>query len=125
MSKTLTAGQHEKSVTGGVELVFTRRVNDRMAENSKFTKFVYQSIIRFNRADWGNVKSLDWEANNVALESLNSGDSFGRILATYRYTKGVCLNCYEDCHRITIWILRNTAKPDGTQVITVLFPDEY
>ena len=120
MSKTLTAGQHEKSVTGGVELVFTRKVNDRMAENSTFTKFVYQSILRFNRADWGNVKSLDWEANNVALESLNSGDSFGRILATYRYT-----NCYEDCHSITIWILRNAAKPDGTQVITVLFPDEY
>jgi hypothetical protein len=112
MSKTLNAGEHR--------LVFTSGVNDRIAEDSKFAKFVYQSIVRFNRADWGSVEAEDWKANDADLKSLNNGGWYGRILASYRYT-----NCYEDCHRITVWIIRNTADEDGTQAITVLFPDEY
>jgi hypothetical protein len=102
MSKTLNAGDHR--------LVFTSGVNDRIAEDSKFAKFVYQSIVRFNRADWGNVDAEDWKANDADLKSLNNGGWYGRILASY---DGI------------IWIIRNTADEDGTQAITVLFPEEY
>jgi len=102
MSKTLKAGEHR--------LVVTRGVNDRITEDSKFAKFVWDSVLRFNRGDWGNVEAEDWKANNEALKSLNNGGWYGRILASY---DGI------------IWIIRNTADEDGTQAITVLFPDEY
>ena len=111
MSKTLKAGEHQ--------LVFTSGVNDRIAEDNRFAEFVWKSVLRFNRADWGNVGAEDWKTNDEALKSLNNGGWYGRILASYRYT-----NCYEDCHRITVWIIRNTADEDGTQAITVMFPNE-
>ena len=107
MIRTLKPGVHQ--------LVFSRRINDQIADDQDFTKFVMHSILRFNHGDWGNVGSEDWTANNSDLASLNSGFSDARILATYRYT----------VHPITIWIIRNTAEEDGTQAITVLFPDEY
>ena len=102
MSKTLNAGEHQ--------LVFTRGVNDRIAEDNNFAQFVYQSILRFNCADWGSVEAEDWKANDADLKSLNNGGWYGRILASY---DGI------------IWIIRNTADEDGTQVITVLLPVEY
>jgi hypothetical protein len=112
MAKTLVAGEHK--------LVFTRGVNDKIAEDEKFAKFVMTSLVKFNRGDWGGVADEDWKANDADLKSLNNGGWYGRILASYQYTK-----CYEECHRITIWIIRNTAEEDGTQAITVLFPSEY
>jgi hypothetical protein len=112
MSKTLTAGEHK--------LVFTRGVNDRIADDSKFAAFVWKSLLQFNRGDWGGAGAEDWTANDDALDSLNNGGRHGRILAAYRYT-----TCFEECHRITIWIIRNVAEVDGTQAITVLFPSDY
>ena len=127
MIRTLKPGVHQ--------LVFSRRINDQIADDQDFTKFVMHSILRFNHGDWGNVGSEDWTANNSDLASLNSGSSDARILATYRYTvrcrtgwhpTGSDVDRWREClHEITIWIIRNTAEEDGTQAITVLFPDEY
>jgi len=111
MSKTLKAGEHR--------IVLTRAINDKLADDDKFAAFVWQSLLRFNRGDWGDVGPDDWKANDEDLVSLNMGP-LGRILASYKFTR-----CYEECHRITVWIIRNTAEEDGTQAITVLFPSEY
>lgn len=110
MTQTLKAGEHK--------LVMTRLVNDRIAGDAEFAKFVWASLVRFNRGDWGSVSTDDWKANDADLESLNSGGWYGRILGSYRS---------DICFTITtvIWIIRNTAEADGTQAITVLFPDEY
>ena len=78
-----------------------------------------QSLVRFNRGDWGDVSEQTWEANDADLESLNMG-WYGGIVAVYTFTK-----FFEDCHRIKLGIIRNTAEEDGTQAITVLFPSEY
>jgi len=112
MSKTLKAGEHR--------IVLTRAVSGKLADDDKFAAFVWQSLLRFNRGDWGDVGPEDWEYNDQDLESLNNGGWYGRILANYKFTR-----CYEECHRITVWIIRNTADEDGTQAITVLFPSEY
>ena len=57
---------------------------------------------------------------NADMASLNNGGWDGRILAVYTHTK-----CFEDCHRITLWITRNTAMEDGTQAVMVMFPEDY
>ena len=98
---TLNPGTHK--------IVITREVNDRIAIDNKFAEFVWQSLLRFIKADWGDVGKADWKANDNDLKSLNNGSWYGRILASYK----------------DIWITRNTAEEDGTQAITVLFPHEY
>ena len=112
---TLKAGEHR--------LVFTRAVNDRIAGNSKFAAFVWKSLLRFNRGDWGDFddkSTTGWAVNDSITESLNAGVLQGQVLAGYKFT-----NCYEECHRITVWITRNVVEVDGTQAVTVLFPEEY
>jgi len=112
---TLKVGEHK--------LVFTREVNDRIADDSKFSAFVWKSLLRFNRGDWGDFDdkfAAGWALNDSITESLNAGILQGQVLAGYQFT-----NCYEECHRIVVWITRNVAEADGTQVITVLFPHEY
>ena len=115
MTKTLNVGEHR--------LVFTRAINDRIADDEKFAGFVWKSLLRFNRGDWGETgkgEDSGWNLNDSGIESLNSGGLQGQVLAAYRYT-----GCYEECHRITIWISRNVVSEDGTQAITVLFPSDY
>jgi hypothetical protein len=102
--RTLNAGTHE--------IVLTRGINNEIADDAEFAKFVWKSLLRFNRADWGDVAPEDWKENDADLESLNNGGWGGRLLGSYT-------------DQVKIWIMRNTAKEDGTQVITVLFPDEY
>ena len=109
MSQTLKAGEHK--------LLFTQQVNKQIAEDSKFAKFVWKSLTRFNRGDWGDVSQEDWKQNDADLESLNNGGWYGRILASY-LDMG-----FGSTHHI--WIIRNTAEEDGTQAVTVLFPSEY
>jgi hypothetical protein len=102
--RTLNAGTHQ--------IVLTRGINNEIADDAEFAKFVWKSLLRFNRADWGDVAPEDWKENDADLESLNNGGWGGRLLGSYT-------------DQVKIWIMRNTAKEDGTQVITVLFPDEY
>lgn len=109
MAQTLKAGKHR--------LAFTAGVNDRISWDSAFSKFVMQSLVRFNRGDWGDVSEEDWKANDADLEALNSGGWYGRILASY-----LELGFARTYH---IWITRNTVMEDGTQGITVLLPSEY
>ena len=107
---------------GTTNLVLTAGVSALVAEDNKFAAFVWKSLARFSRGDWGSVGAEDWQANDEDLKSLNSGGWYGRILASYEdWTKGTGGSILE----WKIWIIRNTAEEDGTQAVTVLFPEEY
>jgi len=117
MTQTLKAGEHK--------LVMTRLVNDRVAGDAEFAKFVWASLVRFNRGDWGSVSTDDWKANDADLESLNSGGWYGRILGSY-----CLLRPRTNTITAVIWIIRGRrfgGLPDArnTAAITVLFDYEY
>ena len=95
-----------------LRVVLTRGVNDEVADDSKFAKFVLQSLTRFNRADWGDSCAEDSKLNDADLASLKQG-LYGRILASYTTAQN------------HIWIVRQIVDEEGLQAITVMFPSEY
>lgn len=109
---------------GTTNLVLTAGVSALVAEDNKFAAFVWKSLARFSRGDWGSVGAEDWQANDEDLKSLNSGGWYGRILASYEELELLEIPEEKGEHP-TIWIIRNTAEEDGTQAVTVLFPEEY
>jgi hypothetical protein len=86
------------------QLVFTRGVNDKVAEDADFSKFVVASLARHNSGDWGDVGNEDGQMNDMALID----DS--RILSAYE-KEGLP----------KIWIITEADR----SVTTILFPDEY
>jgi hypothetical protein len=85
------------------QMLFTRGIFDKMAENSDFCLFVENSLKRHIDCDWGELENEDRELNNQAL---NNGL---RLLSAYI------------CNHDKIWII-NEADRSAT---TVLFPEEY
>lgn len=59
------------------QLVFTRGVNDRVAYDAKFSKFVLNSLAKYKVCDWGEMSEGDKKLND---EAVDSGD---RIFAAY------------------------------------------
>ena len=86
-------------------LVFTRGVNDRVAENGQFSKFVLDSLRRHARGDWGDLCQEDKDENEYALRQGNL-----RILSAYQ-SNG----------QPKIWIITEA----NHSVTTILFPEEY
>ena len=84
---------------------FTRRVNDRVAEDSNFSQFVLLALLKYKRGDWGDMSEDDKQAND---EAVTEGD---RILAAYTYPMD----------GTKIWIITEADR----SATTVLFPDEY
>jgi len=86
------------------QLVLTRGVNDNVADNTQFAKFVTESLGRHAKGDWGNLSQEDKEENELSLE------------------KGFrLLSAYEREGLPKIWIITEADR----SVTTVLFPDEY
>ena len=85
-------------------MVWTRGVNDRIADDEEFAKFVLRSIRRHTRGDWGELPPEDVEENELSLK-----EGF-RLLSAYRHEDGT-----------KIWIITEADR----SVTTVLFPDEY
>ena len=112
--RTLKAGEHQ--------LVFTKDVTYMMGEDNRFSKFVYNSLLRFNRGDWGDVSKHSWLLNDAGVKALNNGEYYGNILANYEdFSHGTGGSILES----KIFITRQTVMEDGKQAITVLFPYEY
>ena len=86
-------------------LLMTRGVNDKVADDSKFARFVTDSLRRHANCDWGDMCQEDKEENNLALKD---GDL--RIFSAY-----------ESQALPKIWII---TEADRTAT-TILFPDEY
>ena len=86
------------------QLVATRGVNDMIAENEDFAKFVTKSLNRHVKRDWGDLGAEDKKENDFSLK-----EGF-RILSAYE-AEGVP----------KIWIITEADR----SATTILFPDEY
>jgi len=80
----------------------TRGVNDLVADNEHFAKFVWDSLKKYRAGDWGDLCDEDKRLNDEAI------DSGSRILAAY-----------EGMYKI--WVITEHDR----SATTILFPDEY
>ena len=87
------------------QLVWTRGVADRIADDSEFAKFATQSLKRHAKGDWGDMCQEDENENNLAVKAGNL-----RIFSAYEHPT-----------LPKIWIITEADR----SVTTVLFPDEY
>ena len=85
-------------------LLMTRGVNDLVAEDETFAKFVMSSLIRHQRGDWGELTDEDKQENELSLKE------------GYRL-----LSAYESEGLPKIWIITEADR----SATTILFPDEY
>jgi hypothetical protein len=86
------------------QIVWTRAINDRVADDTAFAKFVWNSLIRHSNCDFGDLDSEDIKANK---EALLTGE---RILSAYNSN-----------NKIKIWIITEWDR----SITTILFPDDY
>ena len=86
------------------QLVMTRGINDRVADDTQFAEFVSRSLTRHLKGDWGDLDAEDKAANNGALIR------GGRLLSAY--TNGALPK---------IWIITEADR----SATTILFPEEY
>jgi len=86
------------------KIVMTRGVNDEIADNANFSKFVLNSLKRHAQCDWGDLGREDTASNDSALKN---GD---RLFSSY-IEEGLK----------KIWIITEHDR----SVTTILFPDEY
>jgi len=86
------------------QLVFTRGVNDLIAENKEFALFVLTSLQRHARGDWGDLSEEDKKENEYSLN---------------RHLR--LLSAYEQHGLPKIWIITESDR----SATTVLFPEEY
>ena len=96
------------------KMVLTTPVNNLVAESEPFAKHVWASLLKFNRADWGDTDPCDHMYNDQDLESRS-----GRILALYKDPTDEDFN---------IFIIGEFGVPvDGKDhdIITVEFPSDY
>ena len=84
-------------------VVWTRGVNDRMAVDTPFSLFVWESLKRHAKGDWGNLCNEDKKENDISI------DKHLRLLSSYQLNE------------IKIWIVTEADR----STTTVLFPSEY
>lgn len=88
------------------ELYMTSGVSDRSEEDTGFATFVFVSLERHKRGDWGNLCEEDVAVNEDALKY------GGRLMSAYKR---------KDHPDDKIWIITEADR----SATTVLFPDEY
>jgi len=84
-------------------IVWTRGVNDRVAVDTPFAKFVVESLKRHAHGDWGELSAEDKHENDLSV------DKELRLLSSYK------------CNDCTIWIITEADR----SATTILFPEEY
>ena len=84
-------------------VVWTRGVNDLVAVDSSFAKFVMDSLKRHANCDWGDVSDEDKRENDFSM------DKGLRLLSSYQHDD------------IKIWIITEADR----SATTILFPEEY
>jgi len=86
------------------QVVMTRAVNDKVAEDAGFAQFVTNSLRRHATKDWGDLDKDDKHENEVSLRN------------GYRL-----FSSYEHQTLPKIWIITEADR----SATTILFPDEY
>jgi len=87
------------------QLVMSRGVADKVAEDSDFAMFCLRSLVRHAKGDWGDLCADDKKENNFALKEGNL-----RIFSAY-----------EQKDLPKIWVITEADR----SVTTTLFPEEY
>lgn len=90
-----------------MKLYFTTALNNKMAHDLEFARFILTSLQRYNVKDWGNLCEEDKALNDWAWKNES-----GRIVARYNHVDG------DDIYIIT------TYMTDGKQV-ELMFCREY
>jgi len=85
-------------------LVWTKKINDRIAKDEKFTKFIWRSLKRHAKGDWGELSKEDWKENEFSLNKNL------RLFSSYD------IGLLEK-----IWIITEADRSSTT----ILFPEEY
>jgi hypothetical protein len=88
------------------KLVWTRSINERVADDVIFAKFVFESLKRHANCDWGAIDNEDKQRNNEPLET---GE---RLFSAY---------IQPDKGDSKIWIITEASR----EITTILFPKEY
>ena len=88
-------------------IVVTRGVNDRVAVDTPFAKFVVESLKRHANCDWGDLSAEDKRENDLALQE------GGRLFSAYYIQPGKGGS--------KVWIISEADR----SVTTILFPEEY
>jgi len=86
------------------QLVMTRGVNNMVADNTEFAKFVTESLQRHARGDWGELSEEDKKENEYSV------DKRLRLFSAY-----------ENPPLPKIWIITEADR----SVTTILLPEEY
>ena len=89
--------------------VLTRSINDRIADDTPFSKFVWNSMQRYVRHDWGDMDAEDKARNDEAVQVGN------RVLAAYNLPDGM------EGMNNRIYIITEADR----SVTTILWPSEY
>lgn len=89
------------------QLVMTRGVNDRVADDSKYAKFVHDSIQKHLNGVWGDLEQEDKDMNDSALNE----EQPDRIFSAYEYN-----GKSDRIYIITEWDRSSTC---------IMFPCEY
>jgi hypothetical protein len=89
------------------QLVMTRGVNDRVADDSKYAKFVHESIQKHFNCVWGDLCQEDKDMNDSALNT----EQPDRIFSAYEYN-----GKSDRIYIITEWDRSSTC---------IMFPSEY
>jgi hypothetical protein len=64
------------------QLVMTAGVNDRVAEDKQYAKFIFKSLRRHMKCDWGDLGKEDKDLNDQALTDLEYP---GRLFSAYEF----------------------------------------
>ncbi len=86
------------------QIVCTRGVNEVIAEDDKFAKFVKESLGRHTSGDWGDLCEADKRENEYAL------GKYLRLFSSYKYDDN-----------IKVWIITEADRSSTC----ILFPEEY
>lgn len=85
------------------QIVMTSGINDRVADDERFAKFVFDSLKRHDNGDWGDLCEDDRQENELSLK-----EGF-RLFSVYRHEEE------------KIWTITEADRSKTT----VLFPEEY
>lgn len=96
------------------QVVTTFGVNDRIADDIKFAKFVTNSLRKYCTGDWGDMCKADKKENDFAVEHGHL-----RIFASYECNKDIGGGA--KALDAKIWIITEADR----SATTILFPEEY
>ena len=86
------------------QVFWTQAVNEAIAKDASFARFITESLGRHTLGDWGDLCEEDKRENEYAL------GRYLRIFSSYDYMDGR-----------KIWIITEADR----RSTTILFPDEY